>query len=98
MVSVNAGQRPRYHDVATRSMATRRRPDLGLVLLRSAAEPLLLRYRQSGRLEPRPTARRQQVGDDDLRTQPGNRRGEAGLPGTAAGEAGIRWAKPSGAV
>ena len=60
-------------DLARRSVEDRRRLHLGLDLLRSSAEPVLLRLGQSFDLESEAAARRQQVVDDDLRAQPGQR-------------------------
>ena len=53
-------------DLAGRSVEDRRRRHLGLDLLRSRAEPDLLRIGQSLDLEPEATSRRQQMVDDDL--------------------------------
>jgi PQQ-dependent dehydrogenase (methanol/ethanol family) len=54
-------------DLARRSVEDRRRLHLGLDLVRSSVEPVLLRLGQSFDLESEPAARRQQVVDDDLR-------------------------------
>ena len=69
--------RPR---LAAGRLADRRRHGLGLDLLRSRAEPDLLRHRQSRPLEPRAAARRQQVDRRHLRPRPGHRRGGLVLP------------------
>ncbi len=71
-------------DLARRSVEDRRRRDLGLDLLRSRAQPDLLRFGQSLDLEPEAASRRQQVVDDDLGAQSGHRRGQVGLPDDAA--------------
>ena len=63
---------------------TGRRHDVGLVQLRSRAQPLLLRHRQPRVLESRSAAWRQQVVDDDLRARSRHRQGEVGLPEDAA--------------
>jgi hypothetical protein len=47
----------------------RRIYDLGMVLLRSRAQPGLLRLRESRNLELQPTAGRQQMVDDHLRAR-----------------------------
>jgi len=60
---------------AGRSVENRRRHDVGLVRVRSVAEPHVLRHRESVDLEPHPAARRQQMVDDDLRE--GRRYGKA---------------------
>ena len=54
-------------DLARRSVEDRWRLHLGLALLRSPVEPVLLWLGQSFDLESEPAARRQQVVDDDLR-------------------------------
>ena len=56
----------------------------GWYLLRSQAEPGLLRLGQSLDLEPEAAPRRQQMVDDDLRARPGHRHGQMGLPDDAA--------------
>ena len=55
-----------------------------------AAQPDLLRHRQSLDLEPEAAARRQQVVDDDLRPRCRYRHGEMGLPDDAARPVGLR--------
>ena len=69
-----------HQDLAGRAVEDRRRLHLGLVLLRSGAERVLLRQRQPLDLEPEATSRRQQVDDDDLLARRRHRRGEVGLP------------------
>ena len=54
-------------DLARRPVEARRVYDLGMVLLRSRAQPGLLRLRQSRHLESEPAAGRQQMVDDHLR-------------------------------
>ena len=76
--------------VEGRPVEDRRRHDLGLVFLRSEAEPRLLRHRQSGHLESCATSGRQQVVDDDLRARSRHRHGEVGLPDDAARRVGLR--------
>ena len=76
-------------DLAGRSMEDRRRLHMGLDGLRSAAEPRLLRLRQSLDLEPEPTAGRQQMVDDRLGAEPGYRRGQVGLSDDASRPVGL---------
>ena len=71
-------------------MEDRRRRHLGLVFLRPAAQPDLLRLRQSLHLEPEAAAGRQQVVDDDLRPRSRYRHGEVGLSDDAARRVGLR--------
>ncbi len=62
-----AGRRELLHQhLGRRSVEDRRRRDLGLDLLRSRAEPRLLRVRQPLDLEPGAASRRQQMVDVDL--------------------------------
>jgi hypothetical protein len=63
--------------------------DLGLVFLRPAAQPDLLRDRQSQHLESDAAAGRQSLVDDDLRPRPGHRDGEVGLSDDAARRVGL---------
>ena len=60
-----------HQDLAGRPVEDRRRLHMGLAVLRSRAEPRLLRLRQSLDLEPEAASRRQQVVDDHLRAQRG---------------------------
>ena len=66
-------------DLAGRSVEDRRRLHLGLDLLRSRAEPGLLRLGQSLDLESEAASGRQQMVDDHLRAQSGHRHGQVGL-------------------
>ena len=75
--------------LARRPVEDRRRHHLGLVLLRSRAEPRLLRLRQSLDLEPGAAPRRQQVVDDDLGPRPRHRQGQVGLPDDPARRVGL---------
>ena len=77
-------------DLAGRPVEDRRRHHLGLVLLRPAAEPDLLRLGQPQHLEPGAAAGRQQVVDDHLRARPRYRHGQVGLPDDAARRVGLR--------
>ncbi len=79
-------------DLAGRPVEDRRRHDLGLVHLRSAAEPVYYGSGNPEHLEPDAAARRQQVVDDDLRAQSRHRRGEVGLPDDAARRVGLSTA------
>ena len=76
-------------DLAGRSMEDRRRRYLGLVFLRSRAQPDLLRLGQSLDLEPEAAARRQQVVDDHLGARRRHRRGEVGLSDDAPRRVGL---------
>ena len=76
-------------DLARRSVEDRRRLHLGLDLLRSPAEPRLLRLGQPLDLEPESAAGRQQVVDDDLRAQPRHRHGQVGLSDDAPRRVGL---------
>jgi len=71
-------------DLGRRSMEDRRRGDLGLDLLRPAAQPDLLRLGQPLDLESEAASRRQQMVDDGLGTRSGHRHGQVGLPDDAA--------------
>ena len=77
-------------DLGRRPVEDRRRHHLGLVLLRSEAEPRLLRHRQPLDLEPGAAARRQPLVDDHLRPRSRHRHGEVGLPDDAARRVGLR--------
>ncbi len=66
-------------ELGARSMAARRRHGLGLDLVRPDREPHLLRHGESGRLECRPAARREQMVDIDHRAQPADGRGALGV-------------------
>ena len=76
-------------DLGRRSVEDRRRLHVGLDLLRSVAQPRLLRFGQSFDLESEAASRRQQVVDDDLGAQPGYRRGEVGLSDDAPRRVGL---------
>ena len=65
-------------ELGRRPVEDRRRHHVGLVLVRSEAQPDLLRNRQSLHLEPEAAARRQQVVDDDLRPRRRYRHGANG--------------------
>ena len=58
-----------HQDLAGRSVEDRRRLHMGLAVLRSQAEPRLLRFGQSLDLESEAASGRQQVVDDHLRAQ-----------------------------
>ena len=73
-----------HQDLAGRPVEDRRRLHMGLAVLRSRAEPRLLRLRQSLDLEPEAASGRQQMVDDHLRAQCGYRHGQVGLPDDAA--------------
>ena len=75
--------------VARRPVEDRRRHHVGLVFLRSPAEPGVLRLRQSLDLEPEAAARRQQVVDDDLGARRRHRRGAMGLSDDAPRRVGL---------
>ena len=83
------GKNSSLDDLAGRPVEDRRRRHLGLDLLRSEAEPDLLRLRQPGHLEPDAAPRRQQVVDDDLRARCRHRRGEMGLSDDPARPVGL---------
>ena len=85
-----SGQGPRRHVVAVGAMEARRVDGLGLDLVRPGDEPVLLRHRQSRRVESGSAARRQQVVVDDLRARRRHRRGALGLPGHRARLVGLR--------
>ena len=70
-------------DLAGRSVEDRRRLHVGLDLVRSRAEPVLLRVRQSLDLESEAASGRQQVVDDDLGARRRYRHGQVGLPDDA---------------
>ena len=73
------GKDSSLEDLAGRSVEVRRRHHLGLVRLRSEAQPGLLRHGQSGHLESGAASGRQQVVDDHLRARSRHRHGEMGL-------------------
>ena len=73
-----------------RRVEARRRHHVGLVHLRSPAQPGLLRDRQPGHVESRPAARRQQVVDDHLRPQSGYGSGRVGVSDDASRRLGLR--------
>ena len=77
-------------DLGGRSVEDRRRRHLGLAVVRSEAQPDLLRVRQSLHLEPGAAAGRQQVVDDDLRARRRYRHGEMGLSDDPARPVGLR--------
>ena len=66
-------------NLAGRPVEDRRRLHLGLVFLRSRAEPRLLRLGQPLDLEPETASRRQQVVDDPFRPRSRHRHGQMGL-------------------
>src|SRR5580692_13121057 len=68
-----------------------------MVFLRSRAEPVLSRLRKPGDLESGPASWRQQVVDVDLGAEPGDGRGEVGLPDDPARCLGLRWCERDGA-
>ena len=70
-------------DLAGRSVEDRRRLHMGLDLLRSRAEPGLLRLGQSLDLESEAASGRQQMVDDHLGARSGHRHGQVGLPDDA---------------
>ena len=76
--------------LARRSVEDRRRRHVGLVLLRSRAEPDLLRFGQSLDLESEAASRRQQMVDDHLGTRVRHRHGQVGLSDDAARRVGLR--------
>ncbi len=78
------GQGSRRPYLADRRLEDRRRHRLGLDQLRSVDEDDLLRHRQSGAVEPRAEARRQQVDDRSLRPRHRHRPGALVLPDDAA--------------
>ena len=77
-------------DLAGRSVEDRRRLHLGLDLLRSRAEPHLLRFGQSLDLESEAASGRQQMVDDDLGARRRHRHGQVGLPDDAPRRMGLR--------
>ena len=86
-----AGRRRLGHGhLGRRSVADRRRHDLGLDVLRSRAQPGLLRHRQSRDLEPGAAAGRQPLVDDHLRPRRRHRHGQVGLSDDAPRRVGLR--------
>ena len=77
-------------DLAGRSVEDRWRRDVGLVLVRSADQPDLLRERQSVDLEPQAAPGRQSLVDDHLRARCRYRHGEVGLSNDPARRMGLR--------
>ena len=83
-------------DLERRAVEDRRRLRLGLVLLRSGDQPVLLRHRQPLDLEPgaarrtRWQAHRPEMDDVDHRPRPGHRDGALGLPDDAVRRVGLR--------
>ncbi len=75
--------------LAGRSVEDRRRHDVGLVFLRSAAQPDVLRLRQPLDLESQAAPRRQSLVDDHLGPRRGYRTGQVGLPDDAPRRVGL---------
>ena len=81
----------RGHEVvAGRALEKRRRQHVGLVRLRSRAQPALLLHRQPRHVESVGPPGRQQVVDVDHRQESRHRHGEVGVPDDAVGRVGLR--------
>ena len=85
-----SGEGSRRHVVAVRAMEAGWIHGVGMDLVRPGDESVLLRHGESGRLESRSAAWRQQVVVHDLRARCRHRRGEVGLSGDRARLLGLR--------